>query len=65
MTLIIWYIALVAVGDGIAYVAGRAVEASGWGSNTSMIVFLGMYFLTLWMAWVIAVKITAPSEKPA
>jgi hypothetical protein len=30
-----------------------------------MIVFLGMYFLTLWMAWVIAVKITAPSEKPA
>ena len=63
MLLIIWYLGLVALGDLLAYLAGRFVEFEGWGSNTSMIVFLTMYFLTLWIAWVIAVRLTAPKPR--
>ena len=30
------------------------------GSNASLVVFLSLYFLTLWIAWVIAVWATKP-----
>jgi len=62
MLLIIWYLGLVAVGNVLAYFAGRVVEYAGWGSNTSMIVFLVLYFLTLWVGWVIAVRLTEPKK---
>jgi hypothetical protein len=65
MLLIIWYLGLVAIGDALAYAAGRFVEYLGWGSNTSMIVFLSIYFLTLWVAWVLAVRLTEPKKTSA
>jgi hypothetical protein len=34
-----------------------------WGSYPSLVVFLAMYFITLWVAWRIAVWLTRP--KPA
>jgi hypothetical protein len=59
MLLIIWYLALVALGDMLAYFTGRFVEFQ-WGSNISLLVFLTMYFLTLVIAWPIAVRLTEP-----
>ena len=64
MMLIIWYLALIAVGDALAYLGGLFVEYE-WGSNASMIVFLTIYFVTLWAAWVIAVWLTGPKKEPA
>jgi hypothetical protein len=62
MLLILWFLALVAAGDILSYLIGLAVEYE-WGEYPSLIVFLAMYFITLWIAWRIAVWLTAP--KPA
>jgi hypothetical protein len=59
MALIIWFLALVAAGDVLAYLVGLFVEY-GWGGYTSLVVFLAMYFITLWVAWRIAVWLTTP-----
>ena len=64
MTLLIWYLGLVAAGDVLAYFVGLFVEYQ-WGSNVSMIVFLAMYFMVLWVAWVLSVWITRPRETAA
>jgi hypothetical protein len=61
MVLIIWYVALVAAGDVLAYFVGRFAEYE-WGDNPLMIVFLTMYFLVLWIAWPIAVRLSAPKQ---
>ena len=54
---------LLAAGD-VAYFAGLVVERQ-WGSYPSMIVFLAIYFVTLWVAWVIAVWLTEPKKAAA
>jgi hypothetical protein len=64
MTLLIWYIGLVAIGDVIAYFAGLAVERQ-FGSYPSMVAFIAMYFVVLWVAWVASVRITAPRKAAA
>ena len=64
MALILWYLALVAAGNVFAYVAGLLVERQ-WGSYPSMVVFLAFYFVTLWLAWVIAVRLTEPRTTAA
>jgi hypothetical protein len=64
MLLIIWFLALVAAGDVLAYLVGLFVEYE-WGGYPSLVVFLGMYFITLWIAWRIAVWLTRPKESPA
>ena len=62
MVLIIWFLALVAAGDVLAYLVGLFVEYE-WGSYPSLVVFLSMYVVTLWVAWRLAVWLTKP--KPA
>ena len=62
MQLIIYYVVLVIAGDFAAYLIGLVVERE-FGSHVSLIVFLVLYFLFLWVAWLIAVRLTAP--KPA
>jgi hypothetical protein len=62
MMLIIWYVVFVAIGTALAYFSGLFVEFEGWGSNASMIVFLTIYFLSLWIGWVIAVRVTEPKK---
>jgi hypothetical protein len=61
MLLIIWFLALVAAGDVLAYLVGLFVEYE-WGEYPSLIVFLAMYFITLWIAWRMAVWLTRPTK---
>jgi hypothetical protein len=61
MQLLVYYVVFVAIGDLIAYLIGTFVEYL-WGSIPSLVVFLGLYFFLLWLAWVIAVKVTEPKK---
>lgn len=62
MWLLIIYLVLMIVGDILDYLIGLVVERM-WGAQVSLIVFLALYFLFLWLAWVGAVMITKPSVK--
>lgn len=62
MGLLVVYIGLVIVGDLAAYLIGLSVER--YWPTASLPVFLFLYFLFLWVAWVLAVKITAPKTPP-
>jgi len=55
MRLLVFYIVFVAIGEAIAYVAGRTVEL--WSPVTSLPVFLSGFFFVLWAAWRLAVKV--------
>jgi hypothetical protein len=59
MYLLIIYVGLVLVGDIADYLIGLFVERM-WGDQASLVVFLALYFVFLWLAWVVAVKITEP-----
>jgi hypothetical protein len=61
MGLLIIYVGLVIVGAVGNYFIGLAVE-SYWPS-ASLPVFLLLYFLFLGVAWVLAVRITAPRTR--
>jgi hypothetical protein len=63
MVLLIVYLALMIVGNLIAYTIGLAIERAVPGA--SLPAFLAMYFLFLGLAWVIAVRITEPRAQPA
>jgi len=65
MTLILWYVGFVIAGDVAAYLIGLLIERE-FGSNVSLIVFLALYFLTLWVSWLIAVRVTgSPASRQA
>ena len=61
MWLIVYYVIFMIAGDLAAYVIGLVTERE-FGSEVSLIVFLALYFLFLWAAWVLAVWITKPSH---
>ena len=61
MKLIIYYIACMIAGDFVAYFIGLFVEYE-WGSHASLIVFLALYFASLWVAWIFAVWMTEPKK---
>ena len=46
-------------GDLAAYFLGLLIEYE-WGSHASLIVFLALYFLFLWVSWVVAMWVTKP-----
>jgi len=56
MRLIAVYVVLVLVGVLIAYGVGRAVEH--WSEQASLIVFLALFFSSLWAGWRLALKLT-------
>ena len=56
------YVALVIMGNLIAYFVGLVIERTV--PAASLPVFLAMYFLFLWVSWVIAVRITQPRVRP-
>ena len=59
MRLIIYFIAITLAANVATYFIGLLVEH--WlGSAVSLIVFLTLYFLSIWMAWVLAVRLTVP-----
>jgi hypothetical protein len=64
MTLIFWYVGFMILGDGLAYFIGRFVEYE-WGSYASLVVFLALYFLSLWVAWLLSVWVTEPKKAAA
>ena len=59
MTLIVYYVIFMIAGDFAAYFLGLLVEYE-WGSYASLIVFLVLYFLFLWVSWLLAVWVTKP-----
>jgi membrane protein implicated in regulation of membrane protease activity len=61
VALIFYYVGFMVVGDFAAYILGSAVEYE-WGSQVSLIIFLALYFLFLWVAWILAVRITKPKS---
>jgi hypothetical protein len=61
VSLIAYYVIFMIAGDFAAYFIGLFVEYE-WGSQASLIVFLALYFLFLWVSWVLAVWITKPTE---
>ena len=64
MSLIFWYLGFMIAGDFVAYFIGRFVEYQ-WGANTSLVVFLSLYFASLWSAWLLSVWVTKPRLKAA
>jgi len=48
-------------GDLSAYLIGLIVERE-FGSQASLIVFLALYFLFLWVSWLLAVWMTEPKR---
>jgi dolichol kinase len=73
MLLLIVYIVLMLLGDALAYLIGFVIErphvigltVERSTTTISLAVFLLCYFLNLWLAWLIAVKITAPRPASA
>jgi hypothetical protein len=61
--LIVVYLALMITGDIADYLIGLVVERV-W-PQASLPVFLGLYFLFLWVSWILAVKITEPKAVSA
>jgi hypothetical protein len=63
MVLMVWYLIFMVLGDVAAYLIGLAVEWE-WGSQVSLVVFLALYFISLWVAYVLSVWVTKPKVAP-
>jgi membrane protein implicated in regulation of membrane protease activity len=61
MQLIVYYVVFMIAGDIAAYLIGLVVERE-FGSHVSLIVFLALYFLFLWISWLFAVRVTRPKD---
>ena len=61
MLLIVYYVVFMIAGDLSAYLIGLIVERE-FGSQASLIVFLALYFLFLWVSWLLAVWMTEPKR---
>jgi hypothetical protein len=60
--LLLAYLALMIAGDVLDYLIGLVIER--YWPTASLPIFLLLYFVFLWLAWVIAVRITAPKDAP-
>jgi cation transporter-like permease len=61
MQLIVYYVVFMIVGDLCAYLIGLVTERF-FGGQASLIVFLTLYFLFLWISWLLAVWVTEPKQ---
>jgi hypothetical protein len=61
VVLIAYYVAFMIAGDLAAYTIGLLTELE-FGGHVSLIVFLALYFLFLWIAWILAVWLTKPKD---
>jgi cation transporter-like permease len=59
MLLIVYYVIFMIAGAFAAYFIGLTVEYE-WGSYASLIVFLVLYFFSLWVSWILSVWMTRP-----
>ena len=63
MTLLVYYIVITGVLTGISIAIGLAIEqVAAW---ASMPIFITLFFLSLWVSWIIAVKLTEPKAQSA
>jgi len=53
-----YYVGFMVAGDIVDYFIGLFVERL-W-PEASLLTFLVLYFLSLWIAWLLAVKVTEP-----
>lgn len=60
MLLIVYYLVFMILGDIADYLIGLFVERV-W-PEASLVVFLALYFLFLWIAWLLAVRLTEPKK---
>ena len=58
---IVYYVGFMIAGDLSDYLIGLIVERE-FGSQASLIVFLALYFLFLWLSWLFAVWMTEPKS---
>jgi len=63
MGLLLTYLGLAVVGNAVVYFIGLAIEKV-W-PIASLPAFLLLFFVVLWVAWLAAVRITAPKGEPA
>jgi hypothetical protein len=63
MWLLITYIGLALAGNLGIYFLGLIVEKM-WPA-ASLPVYLLLFFVVMWLAWLVAVKLTAPKDAPA
>jgi len=63
VTLIFYYLIFMVAGDLADYGIGLVVEKM-FGDEVSLIVFLVLYFVSLWIAWVLSVWMTKPKDAP-
>jgi len=62
--LIAYYVVFMVAGDVADYLIGLVVEQI-W-PQASLAIFLALYFVFLWVAWLLAIKVTEPKQvKPA
>jgi hypothetical protein len=59
--LIVYYVVFMIAGDIASYLIGLVAERE-FGSHVSLIVFLTLYFLFLWISWLLAVWMTEPKH---
>ena len=60
MQLIFYYVGFMVAGDVADYLMRLVVERV-W-PQASLVIFLLLYFVFLWVAWLLAVKVTAPKD---
>ncbi|MEA2947733.1 MAG: hypothetical protein QOI40_3063 [Alphaproteobacteria bacterium] len=58
MALMFYYVGFMVAGDVVDYFIGLFVERI-W-PEASLLTFLALYFVSLWIAWLLAVKVTEP-----
>jgi hypothetical protein len=61
MLLIVYYVIFMITGDIFDYFIGLIVERE-FGSQASLLVFLALYFVFLWLSWLLAVWMTEPKR---
>ena len=60
VALILYYVGFMVAGDFADYLIGLVVERL-W-PQASLVIFLLLYFVFLWVAWLLAVKMTEPKD---
>ena len=64
MKLLVVFLITLTVGQMIAVGIGLLVERQT-SPYTGLISFIGMYFATFWLAWRLAIRLTAPGSSSA
>jgi len=60
MSLLVYYVALLLAADAVAVLLCLWIEM--FSPAASMPIFIGLYFVILWAAWVVAVRLTEPRK---